>query len=52
MTEQVEEESTAKEMVDKLTLAGESPPSLLFLDGKLGLRTFSQAAHAAAYGVL
>jgi ferritin len=39
VTEQVEEEATAKTIVDKLKLAGDNPVALLMLDGELGQRT-------------
>jgi ferritin len=37
--EQVEEEASAEEIVQKLTLAKGNPSALLFLDGQLGKRT-------------
>ncbi len=40
VTEQVEEEAHAKEIVDKLELAGVKGPGLFMLDSKLGARTF------------
>ena len=39
VTEQVEEESNAKSIVDKLKLAGDNPVALLMLDAELGQRT-------------
>lgn len=39
VTEQVEEEKSAGEIVDQLELAGDSPSALLVLDGRLGERT-------------
>jgi ferritin len=39
VTEQVEEESTAKTIVDKLKLIGDNPVALYMLDGELGQRT-------------
>lgn len=39
VTEQVEEESTALTIVDKLKRAGDSSVALLMLDGELGQRT-------------
>ncbi len=38
--EQVEEESTAKNIVDQLTLIGDHPQALLMLDRELGQRIF------------
>ncbi|MFI5253598.1 MAG: ferritin [Bacteroidota bacterium] len=38
ITEQVEEENTAKMILDKLTLIGENVPGLLYLDKELGKR--------------
>ena len=42
--EQVEEESTAKNIVDQLRLVGDNPQALLMLDRELGQRTFTPAA--------
>ncbi len=42
--EQVEEESPADDIVQKLTLAGNSAPALLFLDAELGRRQAEAAA--------
>ncbi len=39
VTEQVEEESNAKTLVDRLKLAGNHPVALYMLDGQLSLRT-------------
>jgi ferritin len=39
VTEQVEEESAAKTIVDKLKLIGDNPVALYMLDGELGQRT-------------
>ena len=39
VTEQVEEESAAKTVVDKLKLIGDNPVALYMLDGELGQRT-------------
>jgi ferritin len=39
VTEQVEEEATAKTILDKLRLIGENPVALYMLDGELGQRT-------------
>ena len=38
VTEQVEEEATAEQVVDRLTLAGNNPAALLMFDDKLGQR--------------
>ncbi len=38
VTEQVEEEATAREIADKLKLAGDSPVALLMIDQELGQR--------------
>jgi ferritin len=38
ITEQVEEESTAAEIVDKLTLIGDKPATILYLDKEYGKR--------------
>jgi ferritin len=48
VTEQIEEEATAQEIVGKLKLAGDSNVALLMLDGELGQRTPPPAADAAA----
>lgn len=42
--EQVEEESTAKSIVDQLRLVGDNPQALLMIDRELGQRTFTPAA--------
>lgn len=39
VTEQIEEESSVKAVVDKLKLIGENPVALYMLDGQLGQRT-------------
>ena len=39
VTEQVEEEATAKSILDKLKLIGDNPVALYMLDGELGQRT-------------
>ena len=39
VTEQIEEESSVKTIVDKLKLIGDSPVALYMLDGQLGQRT-------------
>jgi len=41
VTEQVEEESTAKTIVDKLTLIGDNPMALYMIDSELGKRMLS-----------
>ena len=41
VSEQVEEEATAKSIVDKLKLAGDNSVALLMLDGEFGQRTFT-----------
>ena len=41
VTEQVEEESAALTIVDKLKLAGDNSVALLMLDGELGQRTLA-----------
>jgi len=38
VTEQVEEEATAEQVVDRLTMAGSNPAALLMFDDKLGQR--------------
>ncbi|MFP3867183.1 MAG: ferritin [Desulfobacteraceae bacterium] len=47
VTEQVEEEASAHELVQKLKLAGNSPQALFMLDRQLGARTFLPPATAA-----
>jgi ferritin len=47
LTEQVEEEKTAREIVAKFTLVGDDPPSLLDLDRELGSRTSAEAGATA-----
>jgi ferritin len=44
VTEQVEEEAVAEQIVDRLTMAGNNPAALLMFDDKLGRR--AQAAQA------
>jgi ferritin len=46
LTEQVEEEKTAREIVAKFTLVGNDPASILDLDRELGSRTVSEAPAA------
>ncbi len=46
VNEQVEEESTAKGIVDQLTIAGDHPQALLMLDRELGQRVFAMPAAA------
>ncbi len=47
VTEQVEEESSAMEVVQKLKLVGEHSPSLFHLDRELGTRSFTMPAGTA-----
>lgn len=44
VAEQVEEEASADEVVQKLKLVGKSVEGLLYLDDKLGVRTFAPPA--------
>jgi ferritin len=46
LTEQVEEEKTAREIVAKFKMVGDDPPSLLDLDRELGSRTAAAGAPA------
>jgi len=48
VTEQVEEESTALTIVDKLKRAGDSSVALLMLDGEFGQRTLAPPTAPAA----
>ena len=48
VTEQVEEESAAKAIVDKLKLIGDKPVALYMLDGQLGQRTLPPATASTA----
>ncbi|OHB86053.1 MAG: ferritin [Planctomycetes bacterium RBG_16_64_12] len=48
ITEQVEEESAALMIVDKLKLAGDNGVALFMLDGELGQRTFVPPTPTAA----
>jgi len=48
LTEQVEEEKTAREWVARFRLVGDDPGSLLDLDRELGARAVADAALAAA----
>ncbi|MEA4861903.1 MAG: ferritin [Victivallaceae bacterium] len=48
LTEQIQEESDAMKIVDKLKLAGNSGDALLFLDRELGLRPAPAAAPQSA----
>jgi ferritin len=48
LTEQVEEEKTAREIVTKLTMVGMDPASLLDMDRELGSRTGVEAPPPAA----
>ncbi|MBI5832750.1 MAG: ferritin [Armatimonadetes bacterium] len=52
VTEQVEEVSTAKGLVDTLKFVDGNPHSVLMLDRELGARAFTLPAPAAALGVL
>jgi ferritin len=52
VTEQVEEEAAAKELVDTLRLIGGQGQGLLMLDRELGARVFNLPAAAAAMGIL
>ncbi len=42
VTEQVEEEATAKQLVDQLKLVGDNSAALLMLDRELGARTTAE----------
>jgi ferritin len=44
LNEQVEEEATAKLIVEQLKLAGDAPAALFMLDRELGARTLASAA--------
>ena len=49
VTEQVEEEASAQEILDKLQIIGEKPsPALMMLDATLAARTFTMPAPLAA----
>jgi ferritin len=48
LTEQVEEEKTAREIVAKFKMVGDDPASLLDLDRELGSRTAGAAAAGAS----
>jgi ferritin len=48
LTEQVEEEKTAREIVAKFRMVGDDPASLLDLDRELGARTSVEAAKEKA----
>jgi len=48
VTEQVEEEATAKTIVDKLKLIGDNPVALYMLDGELGQRTLPSPTETTA----
>jgi ferritin len=50
LTEQVEEEKTAREIVAKFKMVGNDAPSLLELDRELGARTAGATAGGAAAG--
>ena len=47
VTEQVEEEATASDIVNKLKLMGEAPGGLFMLDRELGTRVFTMPAKAS-----
>ena len=49
VNEQVEEEASAKALVDKLALIGDSPQGLFMIDSKLAARTFVMPAAAALF---
>jgi len=46
VTEQVEEEASASEIVNKLKLMGDAPGGLFMLDRELGARTFTMPTTA------
>lgn len=46
ITEQVEEEETASEIVNRLKMAGDSGPGLFMVDGELAARVMTVAASA------
>jgi ferritin len=46
VSEQVEEEATAKAIVDKLKMIGDNPVALFMIDEELGRRTFQPATGA------
>ncbi|PLX65857.1 MAG: ferritin [Denitrovibrio sp.] len=46
INEQVEEEATVKEILDKLKLAGTTGPGLFMVNNELGARTFAPPADA------
>ena len=48
LTEQVEEEKTAREIVAKFKLIGDDPAALIDLDRELGARVAAQAPTATA----
>jgi ferritin len=48
VTEQVEEEDNANEVVEKIKLMGEATGGMFMLDRELGLRTFTPAADISA----
>ncbi len=47
ITEQVEEEASAENIIQNLKLAGDNPQALLMLDRELGTRVFTPPAAAA-----
>jgi len=50
VTEQVEEEASAKEMADQLRIVGDNGHGLLMLDREAGTRVFTPPAAAATIG--
>ncbi|MEW6267536.1 MAG: ferritin [Thermodesulfobacteriota bacterium] len=50
VTEQVEEESSAEEIIQKLKLAGDTGPGLFMMDAELGRRVLSPLVAAALTG--
>jgi ferritin len=48
LQEQVEEENTVSDVIDRLTLAGNDPAGLLRLDDEAGRRAAAAAAAASA----
>lgn len=48
LTEQVQEEKSAQQIIDRLTLGGESQQALLFIDAELALRPPATPPAAAA----
>jgi ferritin len=50
LNEQMEEEKTVRDMLDRLKLAGNDPASLLVLDGEAGKRTAAGGGGGKKYG--